>query len=198
MRIILLGPPGAGKGTQAVRLSAAESIPHISTGDMMRGAVQQATPLGKKVKEYLDRGDLVPDALVIDIIRERFSKPDCARGFVLDGFPRTVEQAKALTTLLADLKIGHCTVLEVRVPDAMLIERIQKRGQEASGRSDDTAEVAAHRLKVYWASTFPVIEYYRGLGTLVSIDGVGTIDEVHARLLAAARGTKDGKQQKGS
>ena len=190
MRIILLGPPGAGKGTQAVRLSAAQGIPHISTGDMMRAAVQQGRALGKKVKEFLDRGDLVPDTLVIDIIRQRLGQSDCGKGFVLDGFPRTVDQAKALTHLLAEMKIGDVRVLEIRVPDALLIERIQKRGQESSGRSDDTAEVAAHRVKVYWTNTFPVIEYYKGLGTLVSIDGVGSIDEVHARLVTGAGGAK--------
>ena len=190
MRIILLGPPGAGKGTQAVRLSAAQGIPHISTGDMMRAAVQQGSALGKKVKEFLDRGDLVPDTLVIDIIRQRLGQSDCGKGFVLDGFPRTVDQAKALTHLLAEMKIGDVRVLEIRVPDALLIERIQKRGQESSGRSDDTAEVAAHRVKVYWTNTFPVIEYYKGLGTLVSIDGVGSIDEVHARLVTGAGGAK--------
>jgi len=194
MRIILLGPPGAGKGTQAVRLSTAQGIPHISTGDMMRAAVQQGSGLGKKVKEFLDRGDLVPDALVIDIIRQRFGQPDCSKGFVLDGFPRTVDQAKALTHLLAEMKIGDVRVLEIRVPDALLIERIQKRGQESSGRSDDTAEVAAHRVKVYWTNTFPVIEYYKGTGSLVSIDGVGSIDEVHARLVAGASGAKKGQK----
>lgn len=179
MRIVLLGPPGAGKGTQAIRLAEAKGIAHISTGDMMRGAIKEGTPLGVQVKQYMDRGELVPDSLVISIIDERLSKADCGSGFLLDGFPRTVEQARALDELLSKRKCPLTHIIELQVPETVLIERIKNRGE---GRADDTPEVVANRLKVYHAQTAPVTAYYNGDNRVTSISGVGTMDEVHTLL----------------
>lgn len=182
MRIVLLGPPGAGKGTQAVLLAKAADIPHISTGEMMRAAIAKGSPLGLKVKGFMDRGELVPDSVVIDIIRDRLSQTDCAKGFLLDGFPRTVDQVKSLDQLLKSLNKELTHIVEIKVADQILIERIKKRGAEGSGRSDDTGEVAAKRLQVYWAQTAPVAAYYREQGRLTEVDGLGSIEEVKARL----------------
>lgn len=176
-RIVFLGPPGAGKGTQAVKLAEARAIPHISTGDMMRAAIKSGTALGEKVKGYLDKGALVPDTLVIEVIADRLKASDCANGFLLDGFPRTVEQAKALDELLAKSKTPLTNVIELQVPEAIIIERIKSRGE---GRSDDTPEVIAKRLAVYKEQTAPVSAYY---GTRVAvIDGVGTVEEIAGRI----------------
>lgn len=188
MRIILLGPPGAGKGTQAILLARDAKICHISTGEMMRSAIASGSTLGKKVKGFMDAGELVPDATVIDLIRERLSQPDCAPGFLLDGFPRTVDQAKALTTLLAEMKKPISHVVELKVPDQVLIERVKKRGESGSGRSDDTEEVLAKRLQVYWKQTAPVTQYYREIGNVVEVDGLATIEEVHARVMQSVKG----------
>ena len=185
MRIILLGPPGAGKGTQAVLLSKQKNIPHVSTGEIMRSAVANLTPLGEKIKAYLDKGALVPDELVIELMRERLAADDCRGGFLLDGFPRTVDQAKALTTLLEELDTPIGQIVELAVPEEVLIQRIKKRGETGSGRSDDTAEVAAKRLEVYHKETAPVTNFYEGHGEVIKIDGLGTIEEVHQRVLEA-------------
>ena len=186
MRVILLGAPGAGKGTQAIRLAAMGRVPHISTGDMMRESIRQESELGKKVKDYLDRGDLVPDSVVVEMIRQRLGQADAQAGFVLDGFPRTVDQARALTTLLSELGLQDVRAIEVRVPEEELLRRIRQRGEQASGRSDDSDAVAAHRLQVYWQQTYPAIEFYREQGCFVSIDGVGSVEEVQERLQVAA------------
>lgn len=183
MRVILLGPPGAGKGTQAISLARDAAIPHISTGEIMRQAVANQSELGLRVKKFLDGGELVPDALVIDLIRERLSRSDCARGFLLDGFPRTVDQAKALTILLEQLNAPISHVIELKVPDSVLLERVRKRGEAGSGRSDDTEAVVAKRLQVYWQQTAPVTQYYKSVGRVIELDGLGTIDEVHARII---------------
>jgi adenylate kinase len=184
MRVILLGPPGAGKGTQALLLARDAHIPHISTGEIMRSAVAAQTELGLRVKKFLDGGELVPDALVIDLIRDRLSKPDCAKGFLLDGFPRTVDQAKALTLLLSQLSAPISHVIELKVPDSVLLERVRKRGEAGSGRSDDNEAVVAKRLQVYWQQTAPVTQYYKGENGVIELDGLGTIEEVHARILS--------------
>lgn len=187
MRIVLLGPPGAGKGTQCLMLSKEKKIPHISTGEILREAVAGGTSLGQKVKALLDSGDLVPDATVIDLIRERIKKKDCDKGFLLDGFPRTVEQAKALTVLLTELDKDLTHVIEIMVADSLLLERIRKRGEQGSSRSDDDVKVASKRLEVYWKLTAPVTKYYKDLGKVVGVDGLGTIEEVHARILSALK-----------
>jgi len=182
MRVVLLGPPGAGKGTQATLLCQRFGLAHISTGDILRSAIKEGTALGKEVAPILAAGSLVPDALVIELIRERLMKEDCVKGFVLDGFPRTVEQAKALSLLLDDIGKPLSNVLEVRVDDAVLIDRIVKRGQEGSGRSDDTHEVVARRLEVYRAQTAPVTSYYESVSRVQVVDGLGEVAEIHGRI----------------
>jgi len=187
MQIVLLGPPGAGKGTQAAKISAQYSIPHISTGEMLRQQVASGSPLGIKVKSILDSGELVTDEIIMQVVEARLSQPDCARGFLLDGIPRTVGQADSLGRLLSKMGNPKLRVLQITVPDKVLLERIQHRQGESS-RSDDTAEVAAKRLQVYWDQTAPVASYYEHLGALITLDGVGTVDEVFERITTALNG----------
>lgn len=187
MRIVLLGPPGAGKGTQAVLLSKELRIPHISTGEMLREAVASGSALGQKVKGILDSGELVPDAVVIDVVKERLGRADCAPGFLLDGFPRTVEQARALSVVLKDLGRDLTHVIDIAVPEAVLMERIKGRGQAGSGRTDDSAEVAARRLEVYRVQTAPVAGFYGQAGQLTVVDGLGSIEDVSSRLRAVLK-----------
>ena len=184
-RLILLGPPGAGKGTQATLITERMDIPHISTGDLLRSAVREQTELGNRAKKYMDGGELVPDELVIAMIEERLQSEDCAKGFLLDGYPRTVEQAEALTELLQRLDMSITSVVDLEVSEQVLIERIRKRGEQGSGRSDDTVEVAANRLQVYWKQTAPVADYYRKLDKVIRVDGLGTVEEVFERILEA-------------
>jgi adenylate kinase len=190
MRLILLGPPGAGKGTQAQRLVAKHGIVQLSTGDMLRAAVAAGTPVGLKAKAIMDRGDLVSDDVMIEIIADRLGKPDAARGFILDGFPRTVAQAEALSGLLAKRGLKLDAVVELAVDDEILTDRIVGRAKETGGaRADDTVETLRKRLSVYHAQTAPVAEHYRKKGMLKSVDGMGTMDEVSAaieNLLSAA------------
>lgn len=184
LRIVFLGPPGAGKGTQAVLTSGKAGIPHISTGEMMRAAVQSGSDLGARVKQFLDRGELVPDDLMIEVIRDRLSRSDCRGGFLLDGFPRTVVQAQALDGLLSEMRMPLSHVISLDVPEDILLERIRKRG-ESSGRSDDSVEVASRRLKVYWELTAPVSEFYRGSKRLCALDGLGSVEDVQKRISGA-------------
>jgi adenylate kinase len=186
-RVVLLGPPGSGKGTQSALLAKSLGIAHISTGDMFRAAVQEGRELGERVKAILDAGHLVPDPLVIEIIRDRLQASDCRSGFVLDGYPRTVDQAKALTDLLEELQTPLTHVLELKVPQEILVQRVLARASGGSGRSDDNEEVFRNRLKVYEAQTKPVSEYYGRGGQIVEIDGLGSIAEVQARLLRAIK-----------
>lgn len=186
MRIILLGPPGAGKGTQAMRVAERRGVAHVSTGDIMRNSIRAQTPLGLKVKGCLDAGVLVPDALMIEVVRERLAMPDCKAGFVLDGFPRTVTQAAALDALVKELGFDITRVVEFAVDHDELKDRLIKRGK-AEGRSDDTAEVIEKRLRVYQEQTRPVADYYAKGGRLRTIDGLGPVDEVAARLDAALK-----------
>jgi adenylate kinase len=189
MRIVLLGPPGAGKGTQAVLLCRQFGIPHISTGEILREQVSSGSELGKKVKAILDAGELVTDELVMEVVEQRLAHTDCKAGFLLDGVPRTVKQAESLSTYLSGRNEQIQHVVQLLVPEAVLLERIKQRSGAASGaRSDDTAEVAARRLQVYWAQTAPVANYYRQVGLLREVDGVGAVDEVTNRILKSVHG----------
>ncbi|HWC94054.1 MAG TPA: adenylate kinase [Pseudolabrys sp.] len=194
MRVILLGPPGAGKGTQAQRLVAKYGIVQLSTGDMLRAAVAAGTPVGLRAKHIMERGELVPDDVVVAIIAERISRPDAARGFVLDGFPRTVPQAQALDRLLVERGLKLDGVIELKVDEDMLLARIQKRVAEMTARgeklrADDNPEVLKGRLAAYRAQTAPLAGYYDAKGQLKPVDGMAPIDEVTAaidRLLAGS------------
>lgn len=182
-RILFLGPPGAGKGTQAVRLARAIGVPHISTGDMLRTAVAEESELGKKAAAIMERGDLVPDDLVVALVAERLGKPDAACGYLLDGFPRNVGQAEALAAELGDDAIELSVVLEV--DEEELVSRLLKRAAE-QGRADDNEETIRRRLEVYRNETEPLIAYYpEHGGEVVAVDGVGDIDEVFARTVLA-------------
>lgn len=183
MRLVLLGPPGSGKGTQAVRLAGRHEIAHLSTGDMLRAAVAAKTPIGVKAAEIMKRGDLVPDDVVIGVIADRIEEADCKRGFILDGFPRTVAQAEGLATLLADKDLGLDSVVELTVDEAALMARIAGRAKESgSARADDTPETVGRRLEVYRDQTAPVSDYYRNAGLLQAVDGMKSIDEVSAEI----------------
>ncbi|KKM12652.1 adenylate kinase [Clostridiales bacterium PH28_bin88] len=204
MRLLLMGPPGAGKGTQAEVLTSKLEVPHISTGDMFRKAIKEGTELGRKAKEYMDAGQLVPDEVTIGIVRERLNEPDCAKGFLLDGFPRTVPQAEALDRILASTGRGLDAVLNIEVPREKLVDRLTGRrvcracgatyhvlfnppkaggvcdhcGGELYQRSDDTVETVENRLDVYERQTAPLIAYYRDKGLLQSINGDQPIGQV--------------------
>jgi adenylate kinase len=190
MRLILLGPPGAGKGTQAERIVAGFGIPQLSTGDMLREAVELGTKTGVHAKEIMERGDLVPDDLVVSVVADRLDHPDAANGFILDGFPRTLAQAEALDKELYQRGLRLDAVLELRVDESVLIDRVKTRAQQTAARgevvrSDDTPEVCERRLDIYRAQTAPVIDHYRSQGLLTSIDGLQPIEAVAEDLAAA-------------
>ncbi|WP_395681263.1 adenylate kinase [Inquilinus sp.] len=179
MNLILLGPPGAGKGTQAKRLEDRYGLKQLSTGDMLRAAIAEGTPLGRQVKEILDRGDLVTDEIMLDMIAERIAQPDCDRGFILDGFPRTVRQAEGLDEMLARHGKALAVVIEMKVDEAALFTRVANRAaQSAEKRADDTEETLRKRLGIYREQTAPIIPYYRDKGLLKSVDGMADMDMV--------------------
>lgn len=203
MRMILVGPPGAGKGTQAARLVETHKIPHISTGDMLRAAVKAGTELGKQADAFMKAGDLVPDEVVIGMVIERIAEPDCASGFMLDGFPRTRPQAEALSTALAEADVELDAVVLIEVPDELIVARIVgRRSDPETGkiyhlefsppppevadrlvqRKDDTEEACRARLEKYHSETAPIVPYYEQAGLLRRVDGVGTPDEVELRI----------------
>jgi len=215
VKLILLGPPGAGKGTQAKRLEEAYGLVQLSTGDMLRAAVRAGTEIGRKAQAVMEAGGLVPDEIVVSIIAERIAQPDCARGFILDGFPRTLAQAEALDRMLGERDSGIDHVIEMKVDDAALIERLSGRfscancgaayhdefkrpkvecvcdvcgGREFVRRKDDAAETVAARLKAYHAQTAPLLPYYRKRGVLHTVDGMAEIDEVTRQIRAVLDG----------
>ena len=217
MEIIMMGAPGAGKGTQAAKIVAEYGIPQISTGDMFRSAVKEGTELGKAAKACMDAGKLVPDEVTVGIVQERLSKADCAKGFILDGFPRTVAQADALSEILSELGKKISCVINIEVPSEYLIERAVGRrickkcgatyhikynapreenicddcGGELYQRGDDTAETMQKRLKVYEASTRPLIEYYKAAGVYSEIDGRQPIEKVTEDLKRVLNSVKE-------
>ena len=177
MRLLLIGPPGAGKGTQAVRVAARFNVRHISSGDLLRKHVAESTAIGRTVKEYLGRGDLVPDGIVMDILRKPVVEASQSGGYVLDGFPRTVDQARAAYMVARDLGVAVQVAVHLEVPRDELVRRLLARG-EATGRSDDTEEVITHRLEVYEAKTLPMLDYYAQREKLLAVNGVRPVDEV--------------------
>jgi len=209
MHIILMGPPGAGKGTQAEMLAKEYAIPHVSTGDIFRNAIKEGTEMGLKAKEYMDKGALVPDEVVVGIVKERLQMPDCAGGVLLDGFPRTLEQAEVLDEVLQELKMQIDAVINVEVAEDELVARLTGRrvcqkcnttyhvknnppkvrnicdhcGGELYQRSDDTVETVKERLAVYNTQTMPIIDYYKRKGNYLSVDGSQPIDKVSKEII---------------
>lgn len=174
-----MGPPGAGKGTQAKIICENYKIPQISTGEILRASIQKGTEMGLQAKKFMDAGDLVPDEVVIGIIKERLAEADCKGGFLLDGFPRTIEQAKALDVLLRSMNLQLDAVINISVPDEELLNRLLERAK-IEGRSDDNEETIKNRLNNYNQKTFPLIEYYRKAGILKEINGVGSVEQITA------------------
>ena len=195
LNVLLLGPQGAGKGTQAARIAAEYGIPHIASGEILRSEMQVGSELGRRVKAVYDRGDLVSDDLMIELIRNRLEEPDTETGFVLDGFPRTTVQAEALDSILSDIRRAFSVVFALQIPDEVAFERLRKRA-ELEGRADDTDEAIRRRLDNYHRETEPLIEYYRVRGSLVPIHADRKENEVFAEiqhaLEAAERPGRDG------
>lgn len=183
MQLIFLGAPGAGKGTQAKIFLERTGLVQISTGEILRNAVAAGTELGKKAKEFMDKGELVPDAVVIGIIEQRIREPDCAKGFILDGFPRTIEQAQALDSILAKLGLELDHVVNFEVPEEELVRRLLGRAAE-EGRSDDNPDSIRKRLEVFHEKTKPLIDYYEKKGKLRHVSGVGSTTEIAERVKA--------------
>ncbi len=185
MNLVLFGPPGAGKGTQAKILQEKRGLPQLSTGDMLRAAIASGSELGRKVENILAKGDLVSDEIVISIIQDRLKKPDCAKGAVFDGFPRTIPQAEALDKLLAGLGRKIDVVIELKVNDEILLDRVKQRIAQGLSRADDNPETLKNRLDVYHRNTAPLIAYYGKQGKVVTVDGMAPIPEVTAQIAAA-------------
>ena len=183
MRLVLLGAPGSGKGTQAARLKGALGVPHISTGDLLRAAVAAGTPLGLKAKAVMEAGQLVSDAIVLGMLEQRLAQADARAGFILDGYPRNLAQVQALDDLLARLGQPLDAVIKLKVPSEVIVGRTELR-YTAEGRADDHPDTVRKRLAVYAEQTAPVAEYYARAGTLRIVDGVGSLDEVFARILS--------------
>jgi adenylate kinase len=189
VRVVLLGPPGAGKGTQSAAISQAFGIPHISTGDIFRANVKGETPLGKEAQAYMSKGELVPDSVTNRMVADRLRQPDARAGFLLDGYPRNVRQAHTLSGMLAMLDVELDLVLHFAIPHDELEARIAKR-QAEEGRDDDDAAVFARRMQEYRDQTAELIPHYREAGLLVDVDAVGTIDEVRERVIAACKAAR--------
>jgi adenylate kinase len=190
MRLVLLGAPGSGKGTQAARLKEHLQVPHISTGDLLRAEVAAGSKLGLEAREIMAAGNLVSDEILLGMLEDRFSRPDTAGGFILDGYPRNLAQADALDKLLGRIRQPMDYAVQLEVPTELLVERIAGRAK-AEGRADDSPESVRTRLQVYETSTAPVIEFYRQHGQLTVVDGVGSLDEVFTRILEALSPVKE-------
>jgi adenylate kinase len=184
MRLVLLGAPGSGKGTQAARLTEHLQVPHVSTGNLLRAEVAAGSKLGLAAREVMDRGELVSDEILLGMLEDRFSREDTRGGFILDGYPRNLAQASALGELLARIGQPMDAAVQLEVPQELLVERIAGRARE-EGRADDTPESVRTRLKVYEEQTAPVVDYYRQRGLLSVVDGVGGVDDVFARIIEA-------------
>ncbi|WP_242110124.1 adenylate kinase [Luteimonas aquatica] len=184
MRLVLLGAPGSGKGTQAARLKDHLQVPHISTGDLLRAEVAAGSDLGRQAKAVMDRGELVSDGILLGMLEDRFSRPDTRNGFILDGYPRNLAQADALDGLLTRIGQPMDYAVQLEVPVDLLVDRIAGRAA-AEGRADDSPESVRTRLKVYDTQTAPVIEFYRAHGQLTVVNGVGSLDEVFNRIVEA-------------
>lgn len=187
VRLLLIGPPGAGKGTQAAILAQTFGIPAISTGDIFRENVRNETELGKRAQEFMDRGDNVPDSLTNELVEDRIGQADCVAGFLLDGFPRTAAQVDALNGMLSSQGTSLDAVVELVADVEVVVERLKKRAVE-QGRTDDDESVVRHRLEVYREQTAPLIDLYGQSGLLVSVDGIGAIDEVTGRIMEKLSG----------
>lgn len=181
-RLIMVGPPGAGKGTQAEVLAKNLDIPTISTGSIFRTHITEGTELGKLAASYIEGGNLVPDEVTDALVKDRLSQKDVQNGFILDGYPRNLHQVEALDQILADLNVSLDAVVELAIPDEIIVGRLLKRA-EIENRADDTEEVIRHRIEVYHQETAPLIDVYQKRGTLLRVDGIGTIEEVLARLV---------------
>lgn len=189
MNLILFGPPGAGKGTQADRLTSKRDWPKLSTGDMLRAAAAAGTEIGRKAKDIMDRGELVSDEIVVGIIADRIEQPDCRNGFILDGFPRNAAQAEALDAMLAEKGLDLDGAIEIRVVDSKLIDRINQRiSESAEVRADDNADTLEKRLKVYHKETAPLLPYYEAQGKLRHVDGMQNIDDVASQIENVLKG----------
>lgn len=184
MRLVLLGAPGSGKGTQAARLKDYLQVPHISTGDLLRAEVAAGSPLGLQAKEVMARGDLVSDEILLGMLKDRFSRADTRNGFILDGYPRNLAQADALDHLLKELGQHFDAAVQLKVDNEQIIERLAGRAK-AEGRADDSPDSVRHRLKVYDQQTAPVIDFYRQHGELTEVDGMGSLDQVFTRIVEA-------------
>jgi adenylate kinase len=184
VNLLLLGPQGSGKGTQAARISDEYGVPHIATGDMFRAAIAAQTELGKRVQPILDSGELVPDEITVAMIEERLGAPDASNGFALDGFPRNLPQAEALDAMLAGIGRNLDGILFFDIPDSVGMERALKRA-ETEGRADDTPEVISRRLAIYHEDTEPIVEHYRATGKLIPLHAERSIDQVWAEVSAA-------------
>jgi adenylate kinase len=192
LNLVLFGPPGAGKGTQAKILQEKRGLPQLSTGDMLRAAVAAGSPLGKQVEAVLARGELVSDEIVIRIIAERYDRPDCAGGAVFDGFPRTIPQAEALDRMLAERKRQIELVIELKVDETILLARVEQRIKSGQSRTDDNPESLKKRLAVYHRDTAPLLDYYRGQGKLETVDGMAPVEAV-TKAISVAISARSGK-----
>jgi adenylate kinase len=182
MKLLLMGPPGVGKGTQAERIREELNIVHLSTGEILREEVKLQTNIGKEAIQYMDKGKLVSDQILIEIVKERISKKDCHHGYLLDGFPRTLPRAEGLEIMMHSLNHNLDCVISLIANKDELIERLIKRGEEA-GRSDDTSNIIRNRQNIYWAQTAPLIDFYHDKGLLIEVDGLGEIPEITQRII---------------